>query len=603
MRILTVDGADHYGVGGALRGHEMGYALKTLGHDIRVVTPGQDASEALMAEVKPDACIFTGTWHQLLAGYSGALAGSQVADSLGIPAIWWYGSNGSLWGSVSPDAEERKASLNRIISLLMARQFITVICPYSMEIYAKYGIPKEKMRLVPSVFDGDLFSPISSAQELHVSKRLRHKFQIPDKAFCIGTVGHTPNSKGGDEVIQAVSLLKDEMPDLHYLILHTPELYLSKTKARSPDGKRLGNAEYDVLQISKGLSSTLGVNDRVHFLGMRFPREAMPMFYRLLRVYCSPSKAENLGQPLVESQLCGMPLVTFQGFSFDFVACPHTAQQIKPSAIETDDYGLVIPMADPADVADAIRKARHVAESNSQDVTRTWAYEKFHHHNAKTMVEAIEEYRGLLTGSPVSRQEAQEGPKFRAGDTIPSTCVESPAVAAGRDEMAIGYAAAAARIEIEIGKPTGAFLDVGCSSGEGVVELKRLWPEIVPTGIECVPVFANRARGLCLAVTTGEMERMPFANGQFAFCFARHSLEHSRNRQAAIEECWRVIRPGGHLYIQSPIEPDGSANVLHLSPFRSAAEIRGIGDLLAGAQEIYWGPQETVAELILRKLA
>jgi glycosyltransferase involved in cell wall biosynthesis len=156
-------------------------------------------------------------------------------------------------------------------------------------------------------------------------------------------------------------------------------------------------SEWDVVQRTKSLARDLGIQDRVRFIGSRYPREIMPAFYRLLRVYVSPSKAENLGQPLVESQLTGLPLVTYRGFSFDFVACPGTAEQIPPVRTVTDDYGLVIPEADPAVLAAAIRRARQTAErEGSADVARNWTYEKFNHHNAQTMVTALEEYRQCL---------------------------------------------------------------------------------------------------------------------------------------------------------------------------------------------------------------
>ena len=69
-------------------------------------------------------------------------------------------------------------------------------------------------------------------------------------------------------------------------------------------------------------------------------------------------------------------------------------------------------------------------------------------------------------------------------------------------------------------------------------------------------------------------------------------------RPVAMREIRRVLKVGGHVYLQIPIEPGGSANKLHLSPFRSADEIRALGE---GWHEVYWGPQEEVAELILQK--
>lgn len=403
MRIICLDGQDYAGTGGALRGQEMALALRWMGHQVSDQAPTSLLPEMIHPGMA-DGIILTGTWHQLVL-WRGKTSGiplvvqlSQAADAAGIPAIWWYGSNGSVFGCQDPSAEKRLASQRAVIDYICGRHFIGVICPYSMEIYQRYGVPPQRMRLVPSVFDADLFTPPKPGPDERVSARLRVKYKVPEKAFLMGTIGNTPNSKGGDDVLRALALLKDEMPDLYYLILHTPEANLNKTKAISPDKKRIGKSEWDVLQDSKALAEKLGVKERVRFIGARFPREAMPMFYRLLDLYCSPSKAENLGQPLVESQLCGCTLVTYKGFSFDFVACPETAQQVEPSGRVVDDYGLIIPECDPRELANAIRRARAGRESDpaTPERTRLWTTRKFHHSNARVMLDAIEEYGRLL---------------------------------------------------------------------------------------------------------------------------------------------------------------------------------------------------------------
>lgn len=409
MRIICIDGRDINGAGGALRGQEMARALRSLGHDCVLKPPDFSSADPLARLGKMDAVIYTGTWHQLMGGRSDLIRLTEQCEAAGIPAIWWYGSNGSVFGCVDADPAKRADAERRVISMIAERRFIGVICPYSVDIYKRHGLPLDKMRLIPSVFDGNLFTPPQNPRDRHIAARLREDFDIPANAFVIGTIGNCPNSKGGDETIEAVALLAKEMPDLHYLILHTPEGNLNKIKATSPDGQRVGNSEWDVLQLSKKLARDRGVADRVHFVGMRVKREAMPHLYWCMDAYCSPSKAENLGQPLIESQLCGLPLVTYQGFSFDFCACPHSAQQIPAHHTETDDYGLVIPFADPAVLAAAIGRARNIAESgrpnrsytsydSPNNVTRLWAYHKFHWDNAQVMVNAINEYRGLLHG-------------------------------------------------------------------------------------------------------------------------------------------------------------------------------------------------------------
>jgi len=163
------------------------------------------------------------------------------------------------------------------------------------------------------------------------------------------------------------------------------------------------------------------------------------------------------------------------------------------------------------------------------------------------------------------------------------------------DAMAIGYQAAALRIEIEIGVPQGPILDIGANIGAGMAYLKTRWPHAELYGIEPVDALARRARAAGLNVVTAWAERLPYRDGFFGLAFSRHSLEHVEDRSAAIREIRRVLRPGGYLYVQAPIAPGSSPNALHVSPYTSHSEMR---DSFDGFQEVYWGPQPTVAEFI-----
>ena len=164
--------------------------------------------------------------------------------------------------------------------------------------------------------------------------------------------------------------------------------------------------------------------------------------------------------------------------------------------------------------------------------------------------------------------------------------------------MVTGYNAAAERIEAEIGQPIGRVLDIGCNTGMGMLTLAARWSQAQLSGIEPVARFVDKAHARGLHVQTASAELMPILSGDIELVFMRHSLEHVTNRAEALLEIRRVLVPGGFAYFQVPIEPGGTANPLHVSPFASAEEVRAIG---RGWLEVYWGPQETVAELIVRK--
>lgn len=183
----------------------------------------------------------------------------------------------------------------------------------------------------------------------------------------------------------------------------------------------------------------------------------------------------------------------------------------------------------------------------------------------------------------------------------PQSAFPNPQSAVGDqgDAMVIGYNAAMERIEIEVGAPSGRLLDLGCNTGAGLEALRARWPNADVHGLEPVPEFAQKARDRGFIVACCGAEEMVFPSGYFSFIFSRHSLEHIQWRGEAIVEMRRCLRRGGLLYVQAPIEPGGSKNELHVSPFLSLDEFRGS---FPGFRELYWGPQPTVAELILERI-
>lgn len=174
---------------------------------------------------------------------------------------------------------------------------------------------------------------------------------------------------------------------------------------------------------------------------------------------------------------------------------------------------------------------------------------------------------------------------------------ELEAVGDQGDAMVAGYLAAAERIELEIGPLFGMCMDVGCNTGAGMQALAGRWPGSEWIGLEPVYPYAVMARERGFRVACSTLETYTGPTG-FQFIFSRHSLEHVVDRATAIRNMRSLLAPGGYLYVQAPIEPGGSPNALHVSPFHSLDEFRGA---FREFFEVYWGPQETVAELILQK--
>jgi tocopherol O-methyltransferase len=109
-------------------------------------------------------------------------------------------------------------------------------------------------------------------------------------------------------------------------------------------------------------------------------------------------------------------------------------------------------------------------------------------------------------------------------------------------------------------------LDVGCGIGGSSLYLAQKY-QAAATGITLSPVQANRA--IARAQTAGLADRtvfqvadaleMPFADQSFDLVWSLESGEHMPDKQKFLQECYRVLKPGGKFifvtWCHRPISP------------------------------------------------
>jgi 2-polyprenyl-3-methyl-5-hydroxy-6-metoxy-1,4-benzoquinol methylase len=105
---------------------------------------------------------------------------------------------------------------------------------------------------------------------------------------------------------------------------------------------------------------------------------------------------------------------------------------------------------------------------------------------------------------------------------------------------------------------TGDVLDLGCSSGgRAVAWWERYEPrsmsgvDISETLVEAARMFAE-SRGVHGDFRVGSGESIPWPDRSFEAILTFDVLEHVQSVSKTLEECWRVLRPGGHLLAVFP---------------------------------------------------
>lgn len=98
--------------------------------------------------------------------------------------------------------------------------------------------------------------------------------------------------------------------------------------------------------------------------------------------------------------------------------------------------------------------------------------------------------------------------------------------------------------EIMAGDPQRA-LDAGCGRGELAERLLHAGVDVVALDQSERMVELTRARGV--AAHVGDVQALPFADGEFDVVVANFMLYHVPDVQAALAELARVLRPGGRL--------------------------------------------------------
>jgi len=374
---------------------------------------------------------------------------------------------------------------------------------------------------------------------------------LQDGTALVGTVSRLEDGKGIEEFLIAASLLQSRWPNVRYVIVG------DGSKARAFERK----------------AAELGLRAQVHFTGFR---SNVGDYYASMDVFVCPSLVEGAQGVVIEAMLAGRPTVATRVGS---------VQEL----IRHGDNGLIVNPSDPQSLARAIESlladsmfgqvmgaraaasARYLCDPIAQArmidqiFTRAFAGQPFLNpvsigtlehfsdlpHSRNRMDRSAREREAVPTESEVDTQ--------RIGNKTKRFYEKSYATDRRRDAYRglrftkMWYRAALEYCIPRLRVPGSRVLEVGCGYGLLGTYLSQLGARFIGVDIalSALSQFPKSTEGYCHPVVA-DATGLPFADASFDLVFCMEVLEHTLDPDALLDECFRVVRPGGHLVFSCP---------------------------------------------------
>ncbi|HWA29436.1 MAG TPA: glycosyltransferase [Lacunisphaera sp.] len=237
--------------------------------------------------------------------WDAGLAGQHLAATLGIPHVHTPHSLGS-WKKKQMETDapqsaadfERRYNFGRRIAaerqLYLDCATVLATTPSQRELIIQdYGIPEEKVGMVPAGYDDARFFAAGETTRAAIRARLGFHGKV------ILALGRLARNKGYDLLVDAFSFVARREADA---VLHL-----------AVGGSEMNENERTILAELKERAARTGYGDRIHF-GSFIPDEQLPDYYRAADVFALSSRYEPFGMTAIEAMASGVPtVVTIHG--------------------------------------------------------------------------------------------------------------------------------------------------------------------------------------------------------------------------------------------------------------------------------------------------
>jgi len=255
----------------SLQGHYLYLGMKENNEQVLPCNPGSDLErEWKFKHFKPNVAIGIGYWGN---------TPSMVIDPLkyNITPVPWFVADGWI------------ANYHGILNSL---QLILATSEWVRQTYIRDGVNGKNIVPVHIGIDTNMFRPIpKSSPEI---TKIRSLLGVRENEKMILTIGGDTTSKGGQEMLKALSIIDRQFPNYKYVMKSWP--------SECSDGHR--NEE-------EALIEQLGIDpDKIVFLDGEWSNDFMPYILNAADIYAAPSRLEGFGMIQVEAMACGIPTIS-----------------------------------------------------------------------------------------------------------------------------------------------------------------------------------------------------------------------------------------------------------------------------------------------------
>ncbi len=234
--------------------------------------------------------------------WDAGLAGQALSNRLTIPHVHTPHSIGS-WKRDNMDGDpaenERKYNFRQRIReekiIYDECEAIIATTPAQRDILMgnDYGIPQDKIYVIPPGYDDSKFFPVSFASRLALKRQYGYEGPI---VLALGRMAH---NKGYDLLVRAMPVVFHRVEDAKLL------LAVGSTQPSEREQEQIAELQ--------DIARELGIEDRVLFRDF-IADDELADHYRLADVFALSSRYEPFGMTAVEAMACGTPtVVTTEG--------------------------------------------------------------------------------------------------------------------------------------------------------------------------------------------------------------------------------------------------------------------------------------------------